>query len=39
MKIFKILFDVFRWIIYGVASYIAVDRVYRVVFPEKVETK
>lgn len=39
MKIAKIVFDVFRWMFYLVASIIAQEKIYEIVFPEKGETK
>ena len=39
MKIFKILFDIVRYLVYAIASWIAVDKIYGIVFPEKVKTE
>lgn len=35
MKVFKVIFDVVRWLIYMITSVIVMDKVYYTVFPEK----
>ena len=35
MKIFKLVFDIMRWIVYTIASLIAMDKIYSIIFPEK----
>lgn len=39
MKIFKVIFNIFRWMFYLVACIIAQEKIYGIVFPEKGEAK
>ena len=36
MKIFKVGFDVLRYIVYIIASWIAMGKIHDIIFPEKI---